>query len=79
MSKMILEKIDSPIGMMCARKYAKEIGKSENWVIERIKSLDIPIIPDDSKKPRYMIDIIRLNSLISSGELRLTVPRNKIS
>lgn len=77
MNKIMLREIDSPIGMMCARKYAKEIGKSENWIIERIKSLDIPIIPDDSKKPRYMIDLIKLNSLIRSGEFVLTVPRKK--
>ena len=77
MKNITLEIIDSPIGMMCAKKYAKEIGKNYSWVLERCKDASFPTIEQEASNTTPVIDILELNARIKTKNLIITSPRSK--
>lgn len=77
MENITLEIIDSPIGMMCAKKYAKEIGKNYSWVLERCKDASFPTIEQEATNTTPVIDILEMNARIKTKNLIITSPRGK--
>lgn len=77
MEKITIEIIDSPIAMMCAKLYAKKIGKSYNWVLERCKDASFPTIEQEATNTTPIIDILEINARIKTKNLIITSPRSK--
>ena len=69
--------INSHIGMMCAKKYAVEIGRAYSWVLERIKSGAFPLVDADEQNITPMIDLFELNNRIRANKLKLASPRKR--
>lgn len=75
MDKMSLQVHESPVGMMCAKKYANDIGKSHYWILQRIKDGSFPVIDCEAENQEYVIDILELNARLRAKAFVITSPR----
>ena len=76
MKKNVIEVIESPIKIMGLQKFAKEIGKTENWVKERCNDGSIPTIENEAPNQEFVIDLDELNRRIRAKLFVITSPRS---